>query len=111
MKNSLIILLLITISFKTQAQKKITRTGEVTFHSETPMENIDAKNNQVASIFVINEKKVAFNVLMKSFKFDKALMEEHFNEKYVHSDTYPSAKFQGTISDDIELEKIRPTEM
>ena len=28
---------------------------------------------------------IAFQLSMISFKFDKALMEEHFNEKYVES--------------------------
>ena len=32
---------------------------------------------------------------MKSFKFEKALMQEHFNENYVESDKYPKAVFQG----------------
>ncbi len=34
---------------------------------------------------------------MKSFKFEKALMEEHFNENYIESDKYPSAEFDGII--------------
>ena len=34
---------------------------------------------------------------MISFKFDKALMEEHFNEKYVESEKYPKSTFVGSI--------------
>jgi polyisoprenoid-binding protein YceI len=35
---------------------------------------------------------------MKSFKFDRALMEEHFNENYAESDKFPKASFKGKIT-------------
>jgi len=34
---------------------------------------------------------------MKSFEFEKALMQEHFNENYVESDKYPKATFKGKV--------------
>lgn len=104
MKTFKLITLFLLIAINVNAQKKlITRTGEVTFTSKTPIEDIEAKNSQTASIFLIDKKTIAFNVLLRSFRFEKALMEEHFNEKYVHSDKYPSAKFKGIIQDDIDL--------
>ena len=36
---------------------------------------------------------------MKGFEFEKALMQEHFNENYVESDKYPKAVFKGKIND------------
>lgn len=85
--------------------KSETRTAKVSFRSQTPVEEFYSENNQVASILKMDgEKKVlAFNVIMRSFKFEKALMEEHFNEKYVHSEKYPTAKFIGEFADDIDL--------
>jgi polyisoprenoid-binding protein YceI len=38
-------------------------------------------------------------MLMKSFSFEKALMQQHFNENYVESDKFPRAEFEGRISD------------
>ena len=35
---------------------------------------------------------------MRAFHFEKALMEEHFNESYVESETHPKATFQGSIA-------------
>ena len=104
MKKLALILLLFTLAtFNSKAQEKfVTRTGSVTFLSETPIEKIYAENNQVASILLTTKKVIAFNVLLKSFRFDKALMEEHFNEKYVHSEAYPSAKFKGELDLDID---------
>ena len=35
---------------------------------------------------------------MKAFEFEKALLQEHFNENYVESDKFPKANFKGTIT-------------
>ncbi len=106
MKHLVTFAFILLISVATSAQEKlITKTGKVTFLSKTPIEDIEAKNSQTASIFLVDKKTIAFNVLLRSFRFEKALMEEHFNEKYVHSDKYPAAKFKGVIQDDIDLKK------
>jgi polyisoprenoid-binding protein YceI len=42
---------------------------------------------------------------MKSYKFEKPLMQEHFNEKYVESDKYPNATFKGKINETIDFTK------
>lgn len=41
---------------------------------------------------------------MKAFIFEKALMQEHFNEKYVESDKYPKSTFKGRIADFNEID-------
>lgn len=105
MKHLIIIIALTLATVSYGQEKLITRTGKATFYSETAIENISAENNQVASILLIDQKTMAFNVLLKSFKFEKALMEEHFNEKYVESDKYPSAKYKGMIHGPIDLKK------
>lgn len=78
-------------------EKYLTKSGKITFFSEAAMENIEAENNQVLSIVDSKEGKMAIAILMKSFLFEKALMQEHFNENYVESDKYPKATFKGTI--------------
>ena len=62
------------------------------------MENIEAINKQVNSALDIVTGDFVFKVLMKSFEFDRALMQEHFNENYVESDKYPTATFKGKIT-------------
>ncbi len=42
-------------------------------------------------------------MLMRSFMFKKALMQEHFNENYVESYKYPKATFSGKILNFVEL--------
>jgi polyisoprenoid-binding protein YceI len=34
---------------------------------------------------------------VKAFQFEKALMQEHFNENYMESSKYPKATFKGDI--------------
>lgn len=81
----------------THAQKYITKTGHIRFFSETPVENIEAHNHQVNSYLDEQTGDFVFKVLMKSFQFEKALMQEHFNENYVESDKFPNASFTGKV--------------
>ena len=76
----------------------MTRNGQISFLSETPMENIDAVNNEVTSLLNTENGELVFAVLIKSFHFERALMEEHFNENYMESDKIPKATFQGKIT-------------
>lgn len=75
-----------------------TRTGETSFFSATPMENISAVNHKVASVFDVTTGQVEMSMLMKAFEFEKALMQEHFNENYMESNTYPKGLFKGKVS-------------
>jgi len=80
------------------AQKYMTKTGKIRFFSDTPMEKIEAVNKQVNSALDLSNGQMVFKVLMKSFEFEKALMQEHFNENYVESHKFPNAAFKGTVA-------------
>jgi hypothetical protein len=97
MKTIAGIILLLTIHLSVNAQKYITRNGSIHFFSKASLENIEAGNNQVSSVLDIQSGEIAFSLLMKAFQFEKALMQEHFNEKYVESDIYPKASFKGKL--------------
>lgn len=98
MKKTLTLITLMLIGLgQVSAQKFFTRTGNISFFSTTPMEDIEAKNHQAGCIVNLEDGKVAFTVMMKSFEFEKALMQEHFNEKYVESDKFSKATFKGNI--------------
>jgi polyisoprenoid-binding protein YceI len=93
-------LLLLFFSLQLIAQEKyFTKTGHIDFYSEAPLENITANNENVAAFIDVPSGEVQFAVLMKSFQFEKALMQEHFNENYVESHKYPKATFKGKIED------------
>ena len=97
MKTILLTLILTALVDLASAQSYITRTGTVRFFSETTVEDIEAVNKQVSSVLDISKNEFAFLVPIKAFIFEKALMQEHFNENYLESDQYPNASFKGSI--------------
>ena len=91
------IVLFITVSVFAQ-DKLITRTGTIQFASaDQAFDNVKAQNNDVTCVLNTKTGEIASLALVKQFKFKIALMEEHFNETYVESDTYPKAVFKGLI--------------
>lgn len=97
MKKILLCLSLMLASAAAFAQQFITRSARVSFFSETPFENIEAINNEAAAVLDAGTGALQLIVPIKSFKFEKALMQEHFNENYLESDQYPKAEFKGRI--------------
>ena len=85
-------------AFASAQQRYSTRTGEVTFHSETPMENIDAVNHKATAVWDLASGQVQVSMLIKAFEFEKALMQEHFNENYMDSNTFPKGEFKGKLA-------------
>jgi len=81
------------------AQKVMTRTGKVSFFSSTKIENIEAFNNEVAAAYDASKGDLLFQMAIKGFRFDKQLMQEHFNEDYMESDKFPKASFSGKVTD------------
>src|SRR5579871_6334060 len=82
------------------AQTYMTRTGKIYFNATTKSspEKIEAKNNEVACILDAKTGDIRFQVLIKSFKFERELMQEHFNENYLESDKFPKSEFKGMVT-------------
>ena len=97
MKKLIIIFGLLALTVTSYSQRYLTKNGHIKFYSETPVETIEARNHQANSVLDTQTGDFVFKVLMKSFEFEKALMEEHFNENYVESDKFPNATFKGKV--------------
>lgn len=102
-----LIALVLFLSATVYSQNYVTKTGHIKFYSETPVETIEAHNHAVNSAVNIKSGDFVFKVLIKSFEFEKALMQEHFNENYLESDKYPNSTFKGKIINvkDIDFRK------
>lgn len=87
------------------AQVLTTNSGDVSFFSETPVENISAENKNVLAAINIDTKEVAVKIQNRAFQFGNKLMQEHFNENYMETEKYPISSFKGKILDDINLQK------
>lgn len=81
----------------TAQEKFFTKTGKINFVSKAPLENIEALNKSVTAVLDTKTGNLQFAVLIKGFEFEKALMQEHFNENYLESHKYPKAEFKGAI--------------
>lgn len=104
-RRLLCILILVALGQPLLAQRYMDRAGRASFYSKAPLEDIEAHTDQALCVLDASSGEVAASLLMKSFQFAKALMQEHFNEKYVESDKYPKATFTGRITNlaDIDL--------
>ncbi len=97
MKKSILSILLVILVTPLFAQRYMTKAGQVSFYSDAPLEKIEALNKQVNCAMDTESGLFVVKILMRSFVFEKALMQEHFNEEYVESDKYPNATFKGKI--------------
>lgn len=98
--KSLILVLAIGAFFSFKAHEGgiyKTNTGDINFFSHTSVEDIEADNHKVKSAFSADNGKIQFSLLVKDFEFEKALMQEHFNENYMESTKFPKSTFSGTI--------------
>lgn len=80
--------------------KYFTKKGKVSFDATAANspEQIRATNDNAISVIDMSTGAMEFMVSMTAFNFEKALMQEHFNENYVESEKYPKANFKGSIT-------------
>lgn len=105
MKLKLSLLLLFAAPTVIFGQEKFfTKNGSIVFDSKAPLENIEAHNKSVTTVLDTKTGNMQFAVLMKGFEFEKALMQEHFNENYVESHKFPKAEFKGQITNNSEID-------
>jgi polyisoprenoid-binding protein YceI len=88
-------------------QKYYSKVGRIHFLSEAPLEKIEATNHNALVIFDASTGKLECSVLIKGFQFEKALMQDHFNENYMESHKYPKGIFKGSVlnMDEVNLNK------
>lgn len=99
MKKLLLSLSFLALATSLSAQQYLTREGNLTFDAGSPLEDVVAKSNSATSVYDASNGKLGVQVLMTSFEFKRALMQEHFNENYAESEKYPKASFKGMYKD------------
>ena len=109
MKRILVLIAAVVIGTTALQAQKIysTKTGKISFFSNAPLEDIEAKNSEVESKLASGNGQVVFILLMKGFQFENELMQEHFNEDYLESSKFPKADFKGFVTNikDINFSK------
>ncbi len=98
MKKIVLLIVFLIAGNVSFSQKMITRSGKITFEASMPsFEEIKATSNSASCILDKSTSDFVALVLIKSFKFKSPLMEEHFNENYMESSSFPKATFKGKI--------------
>ncbi|RFZ91922.1 YceI family protein [Mucilaginibacter conchicola] len=83
----------------------VCKNAVVNIYSKAPLEDIEAKSDKGTSVLNAGTGEFAFAVPIRSFTFQKSLMQEHFNENYMESDKYPQASFKGKINEKVDISK------
>jgi polyisoprenoid-binding protein YceI len=97
MKRLFFVLFVSTCALQLSAQKIFTKTAAVKFSANSNLEKIEGNTNTASTAIDKSTGNIEFALLVKSLKFEKALMEEHFNENYMESSKFPKATFKGKI--------------
>jgi hypothetical protein len=98
-KMAIITVLAFLCSMTGISKTYITREGEISFFSSAPLEDIEAVNNRVQALLDYNTGDIVIRMRIDDFQFPRALMQRHFNERFMESHLYPEARFSGTIED------------
>ncbi|NQX43040.1 YceI-like domain-containing protein [Pedobacter steynii] len=93
------------IQLNAMAQTYTSKNIKLALYSSTPLEDIRAATDKCTGVIIKDSREIAFQVAVKSFEFDRKLMQEHFNENYMESDRYPYAKFKGVLDQQIDWNK------
>lgn len=96
-----LIIIFISISFVTcsYSQKYFSKNAMIKFHSDSPIEKVEGTSSSGTTVMDVASGKIEFAVLNNSFVFEKALMQEHFNENYMESTKFPKTVFKGVINE------------
>lgn len=89
---------LVCVGLSSYGQKYSTEQTFVSFFSDAAIEDITAENKKIVGVFNSATGDIAYSVPIKDFQFEKSLMQEHFNEKYMETENFPKSTFQGKVT-------------
>lgn len=92
-------LLFIILSNIVVAQTYKTRDASIYFNPNKDQSHKDyaSVSKEGTAVLKVETNEVALLVPMKTFHFNNALLEEHFNENYLHTNKFPNATFKGKL--------------
>jgi len=88
------------------AQNKYTSTkGHVSFFSKAPIADVDARNDKVNVALNTSNGEVNVDIAMTDFQFKNEKMGRDAQKKYLETDKYQKAGFNGKIEGKIDYDK------
>jgi hypothetical protein len=95
--QGLLLLIFLVSSVAGHGQKYTAEKGDLSFFSDGAIEDIEARNSMVGSLFNSTSGELVFIAKIRDFIFPKSLMREHFNEKYMETERFPKSTFTGKL--------------
>lgn len=96
-RRSVLMAMVLLGAWTLQAQKWSTRTGHIEFEASMPgFEAIHGISDRAAALTDLEKREIAVLLRVKEIEFPNDLMQKHFNENYMDSDTYPRMSFTGS---------------
>src|SRR5665213_1326475 len=83
----------------------ICKNARISLFSSAPIEDIKAVTTEGASVYNAATGELDFSVGIRSFQFEKSLMQQHFNSDYMESDKFRRATFKGKIQEHVDVTK------
>jgi len=113
MRHCLCWLFLMGLVFCVEAQNKFTtNNGEIKFASRAQLELIRANSSKLQGAVDPAANRFAFLVNVQSFQgFNSDLQRKHFNENYMESEKFATAKFSGKIIEQIDYSQDQTLEV
>ena len=98
MKKLFALITFFSFAIGTQAQDIFnTGTAKCVITSSTALESFTGTSTTSSIALNIKTGAIYSKVTITSLKFERELMQEHFNENYMESDKYPTATFKAAI--------------
>jgi hypothetical protein len=82
-----------------------TDKGFISFFSEAPVADVDAKNKKVKAELNTTTHELIFTLAMSDFQFENKKMGRDAEKKYLETEKYPQAGFKGKINGSINYDK------
>lgn len=81
------------------AQTYKTKDANIYFNPNKNQSNKEysALSKEATAVLKVDNAEVALLVPMKTFHFNNALLEEHFNENYLHTNKFPNGTYKGSL--------------
>ena len=96
------------VSISANAQKLYSKNAVIRINSPSKVEKIEGQSSTATTVVDLASGKIEFAVLSNSFVFEKALMQEHFNENYLESTKFPKCTFKGSLDNAASLKLSSP---
>lgn len=104
---SILLVIITSNGFNATAQKFYsTSTGHVSFFAKAPVSNISAQCDALVATYENESREIKARIRISDFMFPRALMRQHFNDRYMHSEKFPEAYFQGVLNTKLKRDSV-----